>query len=375
MQIAIDARLILPQMTGIGRYLLGLLSGLREICRDEQLDIWLQQDLPAQHPVWKLASDNLALRRLALRHMDLRAQWLIPNLLRRSQPDLLHYPHFDLPWLVRGNVIVTIHDLKHLTHSAFFPKMSLVKRQLMQAMMSNAVRRAQRVIVVSQFTGEDLARRMGLAPQKIQVVPEGAGAQFFQRCTTNQLAQIRQRYQLAEKTVLTVSERRPHKNIPGLIQAFDVFLKITRQPYQLVIVGKSYGGYREPEMLVEKLALQDKVRFLDYVDDADLPALYQSASVFALLSHYEGFGLPVLEAMASGIPVVASDQTALPEVVGDAGILTPSNNPDATAEAMCALLPGAPLREEAIQKGLRQAAQYTWQRCARQTLAVYREAM
>ncbi len=373
MRVTIDARLILPQMTGIGRYLIGLLGGMREVLYADQLQAWVQNGLPDDHAVWSLNGGQVQISPIPLRHMDWRAQWTLPLMLHQNSSDLLHYPHFDLPWFTPGKVVLTIHDLKYISQASFLLGAARLKSTMMKTMLLHAARRAQAVIVDSQFTALDLTQRMKIEAQKIHVIPLGVDERFFRKCHPQELEQVRKRYCLPEQYLLTVGERRPHKNLINLIQAFALFQNTSRLSQRLVIAGKAYADYREPQKLVEKLGLMNQVHFLDYVDDDDLPALYQMADAFVLLSYYEGFGLPVLEAMASGTPVIASDCTALPEVVGENGLLVDPRDPQAVSEALHSLLTTESLREELTRKAHIWAQQFTWRRCAEQTLACYHQ--
>lgn len=373
MHIAIDARLILPHMTGIGRYLTGLLAGLCETCQADSLQVWVQSQLPDDHAVWSLNGSQMRISRVPLRHMDWRAQWVLPSLLRQNSPDLLHYPHFDLPWFTPGKVVLTIHDLKYISQPGYFLGAARLKQLAMKTMLLHAARRAKSIIVDSQYTAQDLSRRLKIEKEKIHAIPLGVETRFFQKCSPHELDQVRKQYRLPEQYLLTVAERRPHKNIHGLIQAFALFRQMSNLPQRLVIAGKSYVDYHGPQILVEKLGLVDQVQFLDYVEDADLPALYQMADVFLLLSFYEGFGLPVLEAMASGVPVIASNSTALREVVGKNGLLVDPREPQAAAEALYSLLTTEHLREELSCEAQMWAQQFSWRRCAEQTLACYHQ--
>jgi glycosyltransferase involved in cell wall biosynthesis len=374
LRIAIDARLILPHMTGIGRYLIGLLTGMQQVDSTDALQIWVQQELPDHHTVWSLNGGRFQIDRVLLRHMDWRAQWVLPRLLRQNPPDLLHYPHFDLPWFTPGKVVLTIHDLKYIRQPVFFHSAARLKHLVMRTMLLHASRRAQAIIVHSRFTAQDLVQRLSIDAEKIYTIPLGVDERFFQKCSAPELDKVRKQYRLPDQYLLTVAERRPHKNLSSLIQAFAHFRKTHRHPLRLVIVGKAYAGYREPQILAENLGVADQVDFLDYVKEPDLPALYQMADVFILLSLYEGFGLPILEAMASGVPVIASNCTALPEVVGENGLLVNPREPQAIAETLHSLLSTQSLREELSCKGHIWAQHFTWQRCAEQTLACYHQA-
>lgn len=371
MHIIVDARLVLPYMTGIGRYLLGLISRMQAELQDDQLEIWLQQALPANHQVWAMNSTKIQTRQIPIKHMDPRAHWLIPRMLSQTPADLFHYPHFDLPWFTAGKSVITIHDLKYIRHPEFFQKGAWYKHILLKIMLTHALSGAKKILTGSQFTAQEIQEVFGINSSKIQVTPYGVDERFFRHLSSEALARVQHKYQLPEKHALVVGERRPHKNLTSLIKAFNIFHKKNNLPLSLVIAGKAYAGYREPEELVGKLGLEHQVHFLDYVEDHDLPAIYQNASLFIMLSQYEGFGLPILEAMASGVPVIAANLTALPEVVGEAGILVDPGDPGVVAFAMHSLLAESALRETFIAKGKVRAGQFTWENCAQQTLQVY----
>jgi glycosyltransferase involved in cell wall biosynthesis len=375
MRVVIDGRMILPQMSGIGRYLISLSRALRDLGDDASFELWLQEDLSIDHPARKLASENFQVRVLPVKHMSLSGQWQIPFEAARSHADLLHFPHFDLPWATPGRVVATIHDLKYIAHPEFFPQFEDAKRLAMQIMMSFTCRRAQRVICVSKFTAQDLHERLGAPLHNLRVIPHGVDERFFNPAPPDSIQELRTRYQLNQPFLLFVGERRPHKNLIGLLKAYAIFRRKTSQPYQLVIAGKSYEDYKEPEKIAKQFGLSDSIIFLDYIPDFDLPILYQAAEAFVLLSHYEGFGLPILEAMASGAPVVAANCTALPEVVGEAGLLVDPDNPDQAAEALCQIIAGGAQRQQMIALGSERARQFAWKRCAQKTMEIYREAL
>ncbi len=375
MRIVIDGRMILPQMSGIGRYLISLSRALRDLGEDTSFELWLQEDLSIDHPARKLASDNFQVRVLPVKHMSLSGQWQIPFEAARSRADLLHFPHFDLPWATPGRVVATIHDLKYIAHPEFFPQFEETKRLAMQLMIAFTCRRAQLISCDSKWTAQDLHARQGVPLNKLRVVTLGVDERFFQPATPDAIQDLRHRYHLDQPFVLFVGERRPHKNLIGLLKAFAVFKRLTSQPYQLVIAGRSYADYKEPEKITKQFGLSDAVIFLDYIAEFDLPILYQAAEAFILLSYYEGFGLPILEAMASGTPVLAADCTALPEVVGQAGILVGPDNPELAAEALRQIVCAGAQREQMISLGSERARQFTWERCAQKTLEIYREAL
>jgi len=377
MHTLIDARLILAQMTGVGRYLLGLARGFGQLPGEDTFEFWLQAGLPRTHPAWSLENRQVHLRPVALPHMSLRAQWALPAQLARTRYDVLHYPHFDLPFFTGGPLVVTLHDLKYITRPDFFSfagrPLGRTRRLVMLVMMRSAVQKARRVIVVSESTRQDAIRRLKAPADKLRVVSHGVEEAYFRPLPAAQIQAVRRRYGLELPFVFFLGERRPHKNIPGLLRAFALFQRMTDQPYRLAIAGKPYAEYRYPERLAEELGLAQAVRFIDDLPDADLPALYQSASAFALLSYYEGFGMPLLEAMAGGAPVLAANTTSLPEVVGQAGLCVSPDDPEAAAQALRQLVEGGEKHAACIAAGLQHARQFTWERCASQTHAIYQE--
>jgi len=374
MKIVIDGRMILAQMSGVGRYLLGLCSGLKAVQDGNSYELWLQAGLPEEHPIWAMQGGKLSLRTLPLRQMSLASQVFIPLELRRAQPDLFHYPHFDLPFAAPGPVVATIHDLKYIARPDFFPKMGWSKRWLIQQMTLNTCRRTEKVICDSRATFSDLQNRLGIPAKKLRVVPLGVEERFFRKIAPQDLNAYRQKKGLEQPYLLFVGERRPHKNLPGLLQAFSLFRQSSGRDYTLVIAGKRYSDYHLPEQMVAEMKMKNEVRFLEYVSDDELPYLYQSAQALALVSFYEGFGLPILEAMASEITVVAANCTSLPEIVGDAGLLVAPDDPQRIALALREAAQPSAERARLIAAGFERARSFSWDACTRQTIQVYEEA-
>jgi glycosyltransferase involved in cell wall biosynthesis len=374
MRVIIDGRLILPTMTGVGRYLLGLVPALVDANPELGLELWLQDDLPANHPVWSLAKDRLRLRKLPIQHMSAIGQLFIPRLLASSHPDIFHYPHFDLPWLVPGSVVTTIHDLKYIACPGLFPHQARLRRWAIRLSTAFSCRRSRLVITDSDSTAQDLVRYLGIPKEKIRTAPLGIDPLFSRVPPPSEIDSVLHRYGLERPYLLFVGERRPHKNLGDLIEAFALFRSMVSRSYRMAIVGKRYSDYTLPEKMTQERGLLKQVRFIDSLPDSDLPALYHAADAFVLLSLYEGFGLPVLEAMASGVPVVVSNRTSLPEVAGKGGILVSPGDPEQAALALCKVIPGGEMREACIAAGFEQVKTFSWERCARLTNIVYQEA-
>ena len=374
MYTIIDSRMILPHQTGVGRYLLGLADGFSQLSTNDHYEFWIQPRLPQDHPIKNLTAENITVQELSLRHMSPRAFWKIPVKVFQRNPDLIHYPHFDLPWSVPGPIVATIHDLKYISQPRFFPHDHKLKRILMYLMMYFTVHRANYVIADSKRTAADIQSYLKIPSHKISIIPLGVDSHFFQKKNPQISNKLLHHYNIDKPYLLFVGERRPHKNLMTLIEAFSIFRKKSVQPYRLIIAGRSYSDYQEPEKLVEKLGLKREVIFLDYVPDNDLPSLYREAAAFISLSYYEGFGLPALEAMASQIPVIVSDNTSFPEVVGDAGITIPPNQVDQIVDALLNIIPGGEMREDYISRGYQRAITFTWSKCAEKTNSVYQWA-
>jgi glycosyltransferase involved in cell wall biosynthesis len=374
MKTIIDGRLLLPDMTGIGRYLVGLAQGLSQVGSGHHFELWLQENLPDLHPVWALRTNDLSIQRLDLNHMAVEAHWRIPILLKQSSYDLFHYPHFDLPFFTPGKVVATIHDLKYLAHREFFPRFSLGKRALLLLLLYRTVQKSTLVITVSNSTREDLVRIVRADPAKIVVVPEGVDQRFGAGYSSSSVAAALSKYSIKKPYFLFVGEKRPHKNLVNAVKAFEVFLKQGNGDYQFIISGKTYLDYDEPEKTVEELGLKDTVQFI-HIAENDLPMIYQAAEAFVTLSLYEGFGLPVLEAMASGVPVIAAAAASLPEIVGEAGILVDPKRVESTAAAMLNLTLSQALRDRLVEAGKERAGEFTWEKCAQKTLDVYLTAV
>lgn len=375
MHIVIDARLILPEMTGIGRYLLGLIRGLDALITNETVEVWVQDTLPSDHPFRRSSFNKVNLRWLNIPHNSVSQLWQLPIHLIEHRPDILHVPHFNIPIFSPGKLVVTIHNLLYFYHPEFLGRWSWLKGKIVQNLTLYAVHRATKVVTVSQFLKETLLALTNIPPEKITVIHHGIDLDQFQHFDQKIAWQLLERYQISPPYLLFVGERRPHKNLLTLIEAFRLFQELSKQQYSLVIVGKPYANYREPEGCVKDLHLDPKVYFIGHQQGEYLNSLYHLADAFILLSKYEGFGLPLLEAMAAGIPVVASNCTAIPEVVGDAGILVSPDDARQAVNALLKVIPGGELRETLIARGKERVKQFTWERCARRTLDVYHAAL
>lgn len=288
----------------------------------------------------------------------------------RLSADVFHAPHYVFPLGLPCPGVVTVHDCIHLRFPQQLPRRGA--HLYARWMMRHAVRAADRVIAVSRSTRDDLVQLIGAAPERVTVVHNGCEEYFYEDLPEESLEQTRRRYQLSERFVLYAGNVKPHKNLKRLILAFDE-LASADDGLELVIAGSELHRAPGLNRLRHQLGLRQRVRFLGYLPRPHLRALYHLATVFAYPSLYEGFGLPPLEAMACGTPVLASDTGSLPEVVGDAGLLVDPLDVAAIADGLRRLLRDADLRGHLAEAGRRRAQGFPWSAAARRTLSLYDE--
>lgn len=292
--------------------------------------------------------------------------------LASSTLDVVHIPSqmgFLLP--VSCAKVLTVHDLTPYLFPWMHP---LAWGILHRYFLPLILRRADMVITDSESTKRDIMKSIRVPETKIRSIYLAVDAERYKVLPPSYVEPIRQKYQLNFPYILYVGNLEPRKNIPTLLKAFRVVSQESSSNYKLVIVGQKIWKYRQIFNTVTGLNLQDKVIFLGHVPEQDLPLIYNAASLFVFPSIYEGFGLPPLEAMMCGVPVIASNSSSLPEVVANAGIMVDPYDSDALAIAINQVLADDSLRTTLIKKGLERAKFFNWRKCAEETVAVYEEA-
>lgn len=368
MRIGVDYTSALRQRAGIGRYTRGLLAAVTAIDPANSYTLAAPRDA-APLEAW---AANVSVRRLPLTDWALTIAWHRLRLplfidLFTGPLDVFHSPDFVLPPVRQARTIVTVHDLSFLRFPEYAAK-SLVA--YLSAVVPRSLQRADLILADSQWTKKDLVAMLGMPEGKIRVVPAGVGPEYQVITDVEMLREVRQKYQLPERFILHVGTLEPRKNLPRLIEAFAMLLP--HEPdLKLVLVGGKGWLYEAIFATVERLRLAEKVVFPGYVAEADLPAVYNLAAVFAYPSIYEGFGLPPLEAMACGVPVVCSNRSSLPEIVGDAALHIEPDDVQALAEALYSALGDPTLRQELLQRGRERARLFTWPAAAQQLLEAY----
>jgi glycosyltransferase involved in cell wall biosynthesis len=295
-------------------------------------------------------------------------QTVLPILAARRRVDVLHGPVNVVPWLGRVPSVVTLHDFAFLHYPEH---LSAQRRAWLVSATQRSARKAARVITVSQSTADDLSAWLELPAERIAVVPL-APSPSVAPLRDDALAEFCRRQGIDRPFVLAVGTLEPRKNLPTLLRAFA---RVARElPHDLVLVGPEGWLSDELHRTIGDVRLGDRLRMTGFVSDADLGGWYSAADLFAFPSYYEGFGLPSLEAMRCGVPVVASDSSCFPEIVGDAGVLLDPRDIDGWAEALVTLLRDPARRAELVRRGRARAAGFTWSRTAAETYAVYRSA-
>lgn len=376
MRIGIDATALPANPGGAGVYILQLIRSFADLAAagefaGAEFCVFLQHHaVPffemqiGQGLEWVVLPDTSPARRLVWE------QTAFPSLVGRHGVDLLHGLHYTRPWRLPCASVVTIHDMTFF----LYPQLhTLAKRLYFPRMIRMSVRQADVLISVSESTRRDAIRLLDVPPEKIHTVMLGVSEEFRLISDQVELDRVRQAYKLPGSFVLFVGTIEPRKNLPALIRAYAGLPAEIAPP--LVIAGRFGWQYEAVLQQIAELGLKERVHFTGYVAAEDLPIVYNLASLFVYPSTYEGFGLPPLEALACGAPVITTRVSSMPEHIGDAGILVPPGDIVALTEAMHRVLANPALQKKLAYLGPAQAAQFTWKRTARETFRLYRQVL
>lgn len=373
MRIGIDARLYGPRLAkGLGRYIQKLIEGLQEIDYQNQYFIFLTGD---NWEECEIKNPNFQKVLAPWRWYTLAEQIQMPRILKKYHLDLVHFPHFNVPFFYRGNFIVTIHDLllrKHNSRraSTLGPLKFWFKKRIYLRVIASAIRRAKKIIAVSEFTKSEILKYYPqIGPERIAVTYEGLTDLSSSDIQDDKQSLLK--YNISKPYLLYVGNAYPHKNLENLIRAF---LKIYKNwPGYLALVGKKDYFYNRLESWAKGLAKDDvgRIIFTDYIPDDDLKKVYSEAELYVFPSLCEGFGLPPLEAINNNLAVVASDIPSLREIVGSGATYFNPYSIDDMTEKIEAVIKNKNLAEDSVKNGKELIKKYNWEEMAKKTLLIY----
>ena len=368
MRVAFDGTTLRPGRTGVGYYTEHLLQHLAAEGPEDDIIVLSNRPVETTRPLpshVRVVTSGWRLPRIVW------MQSQAPRLLERLQPDVVHFTNGIVPMASPVPVVVTIHDMSLTLYPGYHPPRRVL---LNRPLVNLAARRADAIITVSESSKRDIVRSYGLSPERVHVVHEAAAPAFRPIHDLGELTRVRRQYGLADRFILYVGTIEPRKNLPKLIEAFARRRRRGDLTHQLVCVGPYGWLSRDIEALLDRLQVNDSVLFTGYVPFHDLAALYNLAEMFVFPSIYEGFGLPVIEAMACGTPVITGHVAALDEVTGGAVEHVEALEVEAIGDALVRLAQDRDRRQALRRAGLQRAQFFSWARAARETAIVYRHA-
>ncbi len=366
--IAIDARKI--RDFGIGTYIRNLVSGIGEIDRKNN---YLLLTGPAGREALEHLPENFRLVSQQAPVYSIREFLQVSWQLLRLRVDLYHATHYVLPLMVPCPVVVTIHDIIHLLYPEYLPNQ--LAFHYAERMIHRSLQRGNRIIAVSENTRSDLMHYFSIGGEKIEVIHNGIEECFRRPVAAAELTSWMERLGLERPYLLFVGNPKPHKNLDNVIKAYAAALRRHEFPHPLVCVGGRGNTEFKIRQRAEQLGIGNRVLLLGHVDQQALPAIYQGAALFLYPTLYEGFGLPVVEAMASGVPVITSDTSSLKEIAAGYADLVNPLDIDGMAQAIVQAVRDQDHRTTLAKLGRRRAEDFRWDKAARQTLEVYRAAL
>ncbi len=366
MRIGIDARKL--HDFGIGTYIRNLLRQLARLDRETEFVLLCR---PEDRELLGSLGTNFRTVTATAQNYSLSEQITVPWALQREGVGLFHAPHYVLPPLVRCRSVVTIHDCIHLMFPQYLP--NRLAYAYARSSIALASKRATRIMTVSESSKRDILRFMDVPADKIDVIYNAYDERFGVEPQEADVERVAERYQLHDEFVLYAGNVKPHKNLSRLIEAFHLVRNRGLGHLKLVLIGDEISKYAALRRAVHQHQLHKYVRFFGFVPEETLAVMYRLAGVFVFPSLYEGFGLPPLEAMASGTPVVTSNVSSLPEVAGDAALLVDPYDPSAIADGMYSVLTDQAVRQRLREKGLARARQFSWEASVRRVHEIYTE--
>ncbi len=370
MKIGWNVSVLKKQLSGVGNYIEKILKQVKKLGLSNKIVLFGSNN---NYNYKSLNFENLILyNKIISKKKLLRVIWeqiFLPLKLRQLDVDILHCPAHVIPIFSKQKSILTIHDLAF----KLFPKtFKWQNRIYLNFIVPLSIKRADKIIAVSNNTKNDIVKEYNVNPNKINVIYNGLDEKFKILKEDTVINKLKAKYELPQNFILYLGTLEPRKNLKNLIKAFD---NLEESNKKLVIAGGKGWLYKDIFSLVREKKLENDIIFTGYVDKEDIVPLYNAATLFVYPSLYEGFGLPPLEAMACGTPVITSNVSSLPEVVGDAAITVDPKNINELSEAISNVLSNEDLQNEIIQRGIERAKLFTWENAAIETVKVYEEVL
>ena len=371
MKIAINTLSLNRTKAGMGNYIKNLVDGLSKIDKDNEYFVIVSEN---NKDFFRINKKNFKIINLGKKvTMDLpRLFWeqiSLPRFLKKNKIDVLHSPSFVMPIISKAKNVLTVADMTFITHPQVH---TLIKRVYFSLFMPYSIKKADRVISISESTKKDILHYVKVDEKKIKTIYLAADSSFIVQNKEKCRKKIKENYDVSSPFILFIGMIEPRKNLERLIIAFSELRKKGNIPYRLVIVGRKGWKVRGMLSMIKSLEIEKEIIFTGYVPDEDLARFYNAAEFFVYPSLYEGFGIPIIEAMACGCPVITSNISSMPEVAGDAALLVDPGDVSQISSAMRRLIKDKKLREDMIKRGIKRSSEFSWKKCAKETLKIYR---
>lgn len=373
MTLAINALILDKKKTGIGNYAYSLIKEMEALNTDIKMDIYMQRHMIPEFQETRHMHYIACPDFMRSRERILFEQWRLPTILKQSGCEVVHYFDYHTPLRpIPAKMIVTIHDLSYYKHPAYF---TFGRRVLKQSITALSLGRAEKVLCVSTHTKMDVYDKFPkLDRNKVKAIPLGVKV-YDKQGDLQDFSTYMKEIGINGKYILYIGTLEPRKNVELLIRAYQRAVSKASISHQLLLCGKPGWKYQGIFDAAKEMVPRERIVFGGYAPEQMLPLLYKNAEAFVYPSWYEGFGLPPLEAMACGAPVLSSNASSLPEAVGDAALLFSPVDEEGLADLLIRVIEEKGLKEELRERGLRQAAKFSWTQTAQQTLNVYRELL
>ncbi|AKM82165.1 TPA: glycosyltransferase family 1 protein [Candidatus Berkelbacteria bacterium] len=372
MKIGIDARMYRSEVAGIGRYSQNLIKNLLQLdSKNEYIFFMTQKDADEFLLTNESKNSNVEVVITEIEHYSLAEQLKLPKIFEAEKPDLMLFLNFNHPVNYKKKFITVIHDLTLIKFPDTAKRTNAIKKMAFNYVIKSACQNAAKIIAISENTKRDIVDIFHIDPANVEVIYEAADDKSVLECRQENVEELKKKYKINEQVVLYVGQYRPHKNLPTLV---DAFAKVKSQiPSKLVLVGKVDPEHHRLFESIDKSGVKNDILLTGFVTDEDLSCWYKLATVFVFPSLYEGFGLPGLEAMQAGTPVVAANNSVLPEIYKDAALYFDPFKTEEISDKIKKVLEDETLRADLIRKGKVVAQGFTWQKTAEKTLKIIKQ--